>query len=76
LEQLGCWLTPSCQTGRMPSSCIIPWDAVSLLLDVLSAFVLIERLSRGEHWRASYYIYQNMDVLAAVLIAHNFQICM
>jgi len=36
-----------------PTPCIILWDAVSLLMDVLSACVLIERLPMGENLRAS-----------------------
>jgi len=48
-----CWLTP---IGPQLASCqaphIILWDAVSLLMDDLSASVLIE-CSMGEHWRAS-----------------------
>jgi len=25
LEQLGCWLTPACQTGKLPSPASSPW---------------------------------------------------
>jgi len=25
MEQLGCWLNPACQTGKLPNSCTTLW---------------------------------------------------
>jgi len=36
MEQLGCWLTPACQTGKLPNSCILTMVGMYPLMDDLS----------------------------------------